>query len=32
MFAQLRDQLEIVIVVSAEDSEKKKVRADFGIT
>ena len=32
MFAQLRDQLEIVIVVSAEDIEKNKVRADLGIT
>ena len=32
MFAQLRDQLEIVIVVSAEDIEKNKVRSDLGIT
>ena len=32
MFGQLRDQLEIVIVVSAEDIEKNKVRADLGIT
>ena len=32
MFAQLRNQLEIVIVVSAEDIEKNKVRADLGIT
>ena len=32
MFAQLRDELEIVIVVSAEDIEKNKVRADLGIT
>ena len=32
MLAQLRDQLEIVIVVSAEDIEKNKVRADLGIT
>ncbi len=32
MFAQLRDQLEIVIVVSAEDIEKNKIRADLGIT
>ncbi len=32
MFAQLKDQLEIVIVVSAEDIEKNKVRADLGIT
>ena len=32
MFAQLRDQLEIIIVISAEDIEKNKVRADLGIT
>ena len=32
MFGQLRDQLEIVIVVSAEDIEKNKIRADLGIT
>ena len=32
MFAQLRDELEIIIVVSAEDIEKNKVRADLGIT
>ena len=32
MLAQLRDELEIVIVVSAEDIEKNKVRADLGIT
>ena len=32
MFGQLRDQLEIVIVVSAEDIEKNKVRADLSIT
>ena len=32
MFGQLRDQLEIVIVVSADDIEKNKVRADLGIT
>ena len=32
MLAQLRDQLEIVIVVSADDIEKNKVRADLGIT
>ncbi len=32
MFGQLRDQLEIVIVISAEDIEKNKVRADLGIT
>lgn len=29
---RLRNQLEIVIVVSAEDIEKNKVRADLGIT
>ena len=32
MFAQLRDELEIVIVVSAEDIEKNKIRSDLGIT
>ena len=32
MLAQLRDELEIVIVVSAEDIEKNKIRADLGIT
>ena len=32
MFQQLSDSLEIVIVISAEDIEKKKVRADLGIT
>ena len=32
MLAQLRDKLEIVIVISAEDIEKNKVRADLGIT
>ena len=32
MFGQLRNQLEIVIVISAEDIEKNKVRADLGIT
>ena len=32
MLAQLRDELEIVIVVSADDIEKNKVRADLGIT
>ncbi len=32
MLAQLRDQLEIVIVISADDIEKNKVRADLGIT
>ena len=32
MLAQLRDSIEIVIVVNAEDIEKNKVRADLGIT
>ncbi len=32
MFSQLRDSLEIVIVISAEDIERNKVRADLGIT
>ena len=32
MLAQLRDELEIVIVVSADDIEKNKVRSDLGIT
>ena len=32
MLAQLRDSIEIVIVVSAEDIERNKVRADLGIT
>ena len=32
MLAQLRDSIEIVIVVSAEDIEKNKIRADLGIT
>ena len=32
MLAQLRDSIEIVIVVSANDIEKNKVRADLGIT
>ncbi len=32
MFSQLRDQAEIVIVISAEDIDKNKVRADLGIT
>ena len=32
MFAQLRDQLEIIIVVNAEDIEQNKIRADLGIT
>ena len=32
MLGQLRDSIEIVIVVNAEDIEKNKVRADLGIT
>lgn len=32
MLSQLSDQLEIVIVISAEDIVKNKVRADLGIT
>jgi len=32
MFAQLRDQIEIVIVISAQDIERNKVRQDLGIT
>lgn len=32
MFDRLRDSLEIIIVISAEDIEKNKVRADLGIT
>lgn len=32
MLAQLRDSLEIVIVVSADDIERNKIRADLGIT
>ena len=32
MFQKLKDQLEIVIVISALDIEKNKVRADLGIT
>lgn len=32
MFSQLADSIEIVIVISAEDIEKNKVRADLGIT
>lgn len=32
MFAQLRDSIEIIIVVNAEDIERNKVRADLGIT
>ncbi len=32
MFTQLRDSIEIVIVISAADIEKNKVRQDLGIT
>lgn len=32
MFSQLKDQIEIVIVISARDIEKNKVRNDLGIT
>ncbi len=32
MFGQLSDSIEIVIVISAEDIEKNKIRADLGIT
>ncbi len=32
MFSQLAESIEIVIVISAEDIEKNKVRADLGIT
>ena len=32
MLAQLRDSIEIVIVISAEDIERNKIRADLGIT
>ena len=32
MFQKLKDQLEIVIVISALDIEKNKIRADLGIT
>ena len=32
MLAQLREHIEIIIVVSANDIEKNKVRADLGIT
>mgnify|MGYP000674179914 CR=1 FL=1 len=32
MLMQLSDQAEIVIVISAEDIEKNKVRGDLGIT
>ena len=32
MLKQLSDQAEIVIVISAEDIEKNKIRGDLGIT
>ncbi len=32
MLLQLKDQVEIVMAISAEDIEKHKVRADYGIT
>ncbi|MFW5651199.1 MAG: DUF1846 domain-containing protein, partial [Acetivibrio ethanolgignens] len=32
MLLQLKDQAEIVIVISAEDMEKNKIRGDLGIT
>lgn len=32
MFRKISDQIEIVIVISAEDIEKNKIRADLGIT
>ena len=32
MLLQLKDQAEIVIVISAEDIEKNKIRGDYGIT
>ena len=32
MFSKISDQIEIVIVISAEDIEKNKVRGDLGIT
>lgn len=32
MFGQLRDSIEILIVISAEDIERNKIRADLGIT
>ena len=32
MLMQLRDQAEIVIVISAKDIEKNKIRGDYGIT
>lgn len=32
MLLQLKEQAEIVIVISAEDIEDNKIRGDFGIT
>ena len=32
MLLQLKDQAEVVIVISAEDIEENKVRGDYGIT
>ena len=32
MLAMLRDQIEIIVVISADDIEKNKVRGDLGIT
>ena len=32
MLLQLKDQAEVVIVISAEDIESNKVRGDYGIT
>ena len=32
MLLQLKDQAEIVIVISAEDIEENKIRGDYGIT
>ena len=32
MFMQLRDELEVIIVISAVDIEKNKIRSDLGIT
>ena len=32
MLLQLRDQVEMVIVINADDIEKKKVRGDLGIS
>ena len=32
MLLQLKDQAEVVIVISAEDIEENKIRGDYGIT